>query len=112
MTWLFTAWAATKGFLKSIPRDVWYILGALALVWIVFQHGKSVGYAKCKAEYAEAARKAAEKAREADAEAGKVIDSEKGKTDEENQRARDAARGSEDPLKDGLGAIANPTPER
>ena len=90
---------------KNVPREVWYALGTLALLWFVYSHGKSVGYGQSEAEHAEVARKAAEQAREADAVSGSVVDQSKNEVEQGNERARDAANGSDDPLRDGLNGL-------
>ena len=103
MIWAIAS--SVLGWLKRVPRDVWYIAGALALVWIVYQHGESVGYDKRDAEYDEAARKAAEAARKADAIAGSVVDQSRNEVEQGNEHAREAANGSDDPLRDGLNSL-------
>ena len=90
---------------KNVPREVWYALGVLALLWFVYSHGESVGYDKRDAEYDEAARIAAEKAREADAAAAGAVDQSKSEVEQGNEHAREAANGSDDPLRDGLNSL-------
>ena len=103
---MFALWAGKAlGLLKSIPREVWYIALALLLLWIWGNQRFDAGYNARTAEYAEAARKAAENAREADAEAGKAVEATRGTIEAGNARARDAAANSDDPLKDGLDAL-------
>ena len=83
--------------------------GVLALAvlacGLAYCSGRSDGADRCEAKHAEIARKATEKARGADAAAGKASDATKGAIDAENDAARDAAKGSDDPLRDGLEAL-------
>lgn len=87
---IFTALAAVRGFLGSIPREVWYILAAVLLFWLAYEKGDDAGYERSQAEYAEAARKAAEKARKADDEASKQREADT-RRNQENDDARNDA---------------------
>jgi hypothetical protein len=91
-----------------IPRIRLYLAIAAALVAVVmvarcdaYNDGKRAE----RASQAVAERKAAERAREADADAGKAVDETRATVEAGNQRARDAAEGSDDPLREGLGAL-------
>lgn len=46
------------GILSKVPREVWYILAALAAWWVFSNHYEQQGYDKRTAEYAEIARQA------------------------------------------------------
>lgn len=88
----------------------WQIVaGAIALLvlsnGLSYCKGRSDGHDLRDAEYAAAARIAAEKARKADGVARDTVDAEKGTVAAENEAARDAAIGSDDPLRDGLRAL-------
>ena len=105
-------WVAIKlffgnalGFLSKLPREVWYALAAVVVWWIFSNHYEQQGYDKRTAEYAEIARQAALKAKEADDAALGAVDAEKGAVEASNQKARDAAEGSDDPLKSGLDSL-------
>jgi hypothetical protein len=91
-----------------LPRIRLYLAIAAALVAVVmvarcdaYNDGKRAE----RASQAVAERKAAERARKADADAGKAVDETRATVEAGNQRARDAAEGSDDPLRDGLGAL-------
>jgi hypothetical protein len=107
VTWLAVKLFFGKGlsFLGNLPKEVWYILGAVLLLWLAYTQGKSVGYAKRNAEYAEAARIAAEKARKGDKAARDTVDAVNATVEAENEAARNAAEGSDDPLADALEAL-------
>ena len=104
MTWLAIKLFLGKGlsFLGNLPKEVWYILGAVLLLWLAYTQGKSAGYAERNAEYAEAARIAAEKARKGDEAARDTVDAVNATVEAENEAARNAAEGSDDPLADAL----------
>ena len=107
MTWLAIKlfFGNALGFLSKVPREVWYILGAALLLWLAYNQGNSAGYAKRNAEYATAARIAAEKARKGDQAARDTVDAVNSTVEAENEAARNAAEGSDDPLADGLDAL-------
>lgn len=67
--------------------------------------GRSDGVAIERAAQAKAERKQAEKARKADAEARKAQDATVDAIEAENDRAREAAQGSDDPLKAALDVL-------
>lgn len=101
MAWLLKGW----GLLKQVPREVWYALAALAVIWFYGNQRFDAGYDKRDAEQAEIERKAAEKARQGDAAAGGAVETERGDIAASNERARDAAHDSDDPLRDGLNSL-------
>lgn len=91
-----------------LPRmKLW---GAIAALWAL-----SIVLARCdayddgrdaeRAAQAAAVAKAQAKAREADAQAGQAVEAVKAGVEAENQKARDAAAGSDDPLKSALDAL-------
>ena len=88
MTWLL----GIRSFLSSVPREVWYALGALLLVWGVYLHGKGVGYDQRTAEYEAAKAKAVERAREADGKAGEQRNKDTERNNDADQERKDAAR--------------------
>lgn len=98
MSLLLKGW----GILKMVPREVWYALAALAVVWFYGNQRYDAGRDECRAEYAEAAREAIEQARQADAVAGEAIQATKDEVEQKNDEARNAAAGSDDPLRAGL----------
>ncbi len=91
-----------------LPRLKIYaaIAGAVVLIVLVarcdaYEDGKRAE----RAAQAKAEAVAAQKARKADGEARRVVDEAKAGVAAENERAREAAKGSADPLKDGLEAL-------
>lgn len=90
------------GLLKSVPREVWYIAAAVLAIWLYGNARYNAGYEKRSAEYAEMAAKAVIQAREADEVARDTVEASKGAVEAGNDRARDAAKDSDDPLADGL----------
>ena len=82
------------------------IAGALVLSHsLAYCEGRKDGKAAERATQAIVEAKAQETAREADAKAGEAVSQTKADVEAGNQRARDAAVGSDDPLRDGLGAL-------
>lgn len=102
-----TAFGAAWDFLKQVPREIWYALAAAAFLWWFAGAQYERGYDKRDAEYAEAARKAAEQARVADGKAREAADTTRTTVEEGNEDARTAADGSDDPLRDGLNSLRN-----
>jgi hypothetical protein len=91
-----------------LPRLKLYaaIAGALVLSHgLAYCEGRKDGKASERAAQAIVEAKAVEKARKADADAGQAVEATKADVEAGNQRARDAAAGSDDPLRDGLGAL-------
>lgn len=102
---LFSFLAPVWCFLKNVPREVYYIAAAaLLLLWI---DGRAYdrGYSDRTAEYEEAARRAQERAREADTDANETVTETQTEVENGNERAREAANGSDDPLRDGLDSL-------
>lgn len=87
---MIAALAAVRGFLASVPREVWYILAAVLLLWLAYERGDNAGYERSRAEYAEAVRKAQERARKADDEATKQREADN-KSNQEKSDARNEA---------------------
>ena len=82
------------------------IAGALVMSHgLAYCTGRDDGKASERAAMAIVEAKAAVKAREADAKAGAAVDAAKADVEAGNERARDAAAGSDDPLREGLGAL-------
>jgi len=83
--------------------------GALALLvmcsGLSYCKGRNDGYDLRDAEYAAAARIAAEKARKGDQAARDTVDAVNATVEAENEAARNAAEGSDDPLGDALEAL-------
>ena len=107
MTWVAIKlfFSPALGFLSKLPREVWYALAAVAAWWVFSSHYEQQGYDKRTAEYAEIARQAALKAQKADEAAIGAVTAETDAVEASNQAARDAAEGSDDPLKSGLDAL-------
>lgn len=81
---------AVRGFLAKLPWQIWAILGALAVVFLAYSHGKGVGRDEVRAEI-EAANKAnIERQDKANAKADteRAIDHER---NESNERERNDA---------------------
>lgn len=82
------------------------IAGAVALaLTVAYCTGRSDGKDAERAAQAKAEAIALEKARKADVEAGQVVDEVKAGVAAENERARDAAKDSDDPLKSAMDAL-------
>ena len=104
--WLSSAWA----FLKRVPWQIYAGGVALLLGVGAYCAGDSNGYARRHAEQLEIERKALEKARGADAVAGETVKQSTDEVEQENDEAREAASGSDDPLKSGLDSLRTRTP--
>lgn len=87
------------GFLKRVPREAWYILLALAGCWLLWNKAYESGYNASDSEWQEAARIAAERAREADSAAIESVIETREELERENEEARAAAERSDDPLR-------------
>lgn len=98
LTWLAPIWQ----FLKSVSREVWYLIAAALLLWWVYNLGYGEAEEDMRAQQAEEARQIAEKTRNADEVARGAVAREKATSDEKTERAREAARNSEDPLRDAM----------
>ncbi len=82
------------------------IAGALVMTHgLAYCEGRSDGKRIERAAQAKIEASAAQKARKADADAGKAVEETRATVEAGNQRARDAAEGSDDPLKSGLEAL-------
>lgn len=102
---IWAALTAVRGFLAKLPWQIWAVLGAFVIVFLAYTAGKREGHAQCEAKHAEIAARAVATARKADGEALGTVKGTKDAVEAENAKARDAAKDSEDPLKDGLGAL-------
>lgn len=94
---------------KAVPWQVWALLFALAVAWLWGNSRYNDGVDDTRAEYARAAAQAVENARKADAAGVGKADAGKTAVEVGNAKAREAARGSADPLKAGLDAIEKET---
>ena len=93
------------GFLTSIlnlPKWAYWIAGAVALIAAFIVWDYLDDKAAIEADRNASNAKAAEKARKADNAAHGAADERREAVEEGNRRAEDAARGSDDPLADGL----------
>lgn len=100
-----TVWGTAWHFLKSVPREIWYIAAAaLLLVWI---DGRAYdrGYSEREAIAQEQARQAQERANEAAQDASETVTETRNEVEQGNAQAREAANGSDDPLRDGLNSL-------
>jgi hypothetical protein len=98
-----------RAFLKRIPWQVWCGIAVVAGLFILWNVAGNAGEARVEAEQADTARKATERAREADNAAGKATDDTRNDVEQTNDQARDAADGSDDPLRDGLNSLRRNT---
>lgn len=98
--------APIGAFLKRVPWQVYAALAIILTAWAWGNHRYSEGVADNEAKHAEIARKAAEKARKADGVARDTVDGTKGRIEAENDAARKAAEGSDDPLRDAMRSLA------
>lgn len=97
--------SAALGIAKRIPREVYYLLGVGLFLWWFAGMQFDRGYGKRSDEYEAARLEAVQRAREADAEGISTAETVRNGVDAGNDRARDAARDSEDPLRDGLNTL-------
>lgn len=94
------------GIIMSNWRIALGVVGLLAMSHsLTYCKGRNDGAANERAEQAEVERKAVEKAREADSAAGASVKETNDAIEDGNQRARDAASGSSDPLGDALRSL-------
>lgn len=99
------------GILSSFTLRGKLLLGAAALLLIVavvagvYFKGRAAGVADTEAKYAEIARKALSQARKADAAAQDTVTTEAGAVAASNDKAREAAANSGDPLAAALESI-------
>lgn len=99
------SFGAVWGFLKGVPSGVWVAIAAAALLWWIDNRAYDRGYSARTAEYEQAAREAAERAREADGFSRGVSDNTRNEVERQNDEARDRAENSDDPLADGLRSL-------
>ena len=95
------------GYLSGFTFKFWLAVCAalLACLPVAYCKGHGDGENAASAEYEAAARKAVERAREADTAAGETVTETRNEVENGNERARNAANGSDDPLRDGLGSL-------
>jgi hypothetical protein len=86
-------------FMRGIPWQVWAALGALLLLFIAYSQGKGAGVAQERAKQAQIERKAIERTRGADDAARQKVTKGQDDVRQSNERAREAASGSDDPLR-------------
>lgn len=91
-------------FLKGIPREVWYAAAIAAALWWAYGAGQDAK----QAEWDEFTRKAEQAAREADSAAGEAVTETINTVEAENAEARNAANGSDDPLRSALDSLRKP----
>ena len=89
-----------RKFLANLPAEFWYVVSGLLLLAATAWAFDGRGYDRRDAEQAEIERKALEVAREGDAVAHDAIDQATDKVEQENEEAKAAADGSDDPLRD------------
>ena len=109
MTIILTIWQ----FIKGVPREVYYAIAAAIALLLIYNTGRNHGEADVQAAWDAATRAAIEQAREADDSAHEAIDNTRTEVEAGNAQARDAANGSDDPLRsalDSLRAAAAPVP--
>lgn len=92
-------------FLKNVPWQLYAAAAILIVAWAWGNHRYGEGVDDTEAKYAEIARQAAEKARKADSAARGAVDASRGRVAAENDAARKAAEGSDDPLRAGLDSL-------
>lgn len=102
---MLISFGAVWGFLKGVPSGVWVAIAAALLLWWIDNRAYDRGYSDRTAEYEQAAREAAERAREADGFSRAKSDETRTTVEEGNEQARSAADGSDDPLADALRSL-------
>lgn len=102
---IWTALATVGNVARKVPWQVWAVLGILVTAWVWGNHRYDAGYDARSEEYRQAALEAVQKARKADAVGQGAADASKGAVEARNAKAREAAQGSDDPLRDGLEAL-------
>lgn len=90
---------AVGDFLKSVPSGVWVALAAALLIWWIDSRAYDRGFEAATVQFEEAARKAVGRARRADGAARAKSDETRNNVEADNERARESADGSDDPLK-------------
>ena len=86
-------------FLRGIPWQAYAALGALLVVFIAYNQGKGAGIAQERARQAQIEAQAVKRARTADDAARQEVTKGQDDVRTSNQRARDAAADSDDPLR-------------
>jgi hypothetical protein len=92
-------WATIARLAGKVPERVWIGLAVLAVALVVFQLGKCSGADQERARQAQIERKAIERTRGADDAARQTITKGQDDVRQSNERAREAASGSDDPLR-------------
>lgn len=93
------------GLLGKVPWQVWLVAAVLLTGFLWGNHRYGEGVEDTEAKYAAARAQAVEKARSADAVGVDAAQAGKASVEVGNEAAREAARGSGDPLRDGLEAL-------
>lgn len=98
---------ATKalGLLRAIPWQVWLVAAGLLTGWLYGNHRYGEGVEDTDAKYAVARAKTVEKARSADAVGVDTAQAGKASVEAKSEAAREAARDSDDPLRDAMEAL-------
>lgn len=96
-------------FARSLTWRAWAALVAVALILTlavtIYQRGKHAGEVERRAEQAQQAAETAQRARKADVAAQDSLEREKALSGAEIARGREAARDSDDPWADAVGAM-------
>ncbi|MFV0645441.1 MAG: hypothetical protein ACK5NN_13260 [Sphingomonadaceae bacterium] len=98
-------WAGIRALAGSVPWQVWAGLALLMAGWLWGNSRYHAGELAERGRWEAAAAKQMEKARAADASAAAVVAQTVSAIEAENERARDAAAVSDDPLKAALDAF-------
>ena len=102
---IWTALATVGNVARKVRLWVYVAIAALVAIWLWGNSRYDAGYEARSEEYRQAALEAAQKARKADAVGQGAADASKGAVEAGNAKAREAAQGSDDPLRDGLEAL-------
>lgn len=101
MTWILAA----RAFLSRVPWQIWLIAAALVSAWLWGNHRYSQGVHTERARWEAIAAKAQAKSHTAGEAGIAKADNTKTEIEEGNTRAKEAARNSADPLRDGLNSL-------
>jgi len=96
---------AARAFLGKIPREVYYAIAAAVALLLIYNTGRNHGEADVQAAWDAATRAAIQQGRDADESAREAIDNTRQSTEQTNDEAREAASGSDDPLRSGLNSL-------